>query len=361
MLVAANVAAYVVGLLLERVQPDLFIRLQMALWLDPRSITLWGLLTYAFLHAGLWHLLGNMLFLWTFGPNVEDRFGRAGYLLFYVAAAVGSGALHAALEPAPVIGASGAIAGVTGAYLVLFPHTVIRTLFLLYPGIVGVPAWWFIGIGIAYNIFLAGSRFTGNIAVWAHLGGYALGFAIAMGLLATRRLSREPYDLFTISRQAARRRQFREIRFQQDRTQAEMRRRGREPETSDDALKARAAVTERLAAQDYAAAADAYRALLEAHSIQSVAALLNRRSQYDLANYLFRSGDHQTAATAYELFLKGYPGDHELPVVRLMLGLINARYLNDPVRAKAEIAAALPDLPEGEHAALARELLEELG
>jgi membrane associated rhomboid family serine protease len=364
-LVVLNLGLFAVTAALAQASPDRHGRFIQALWLNPHALTLWGPVTYAFLHGGLWHAAGNMVFLWVFGPNVEDRFGRVGYLVFYLTAAAASGGVHALFESAPVVGASGAIAGVTGAYLVLFPHTTIRTLFLLAAGVFTVPAWWFIGGQIAFNVLLQGSGLTGGVAVLAHLGGYAFGMGVAMLLLATRVLAREPYDLFTISRQAARRRQFREIRYRHDRSLAAGGHPGaasgrNTPAVSEEAMQARAIVSDRLSA-DPAAAAAAYKALLEAHSRGSPAALLNRRAQYDLANYLFRSGDHQTAAIAYDLFLSGYPNDHEIPTVRLMLGLISARYLNDPVRAKAEITAAMPGLPQGEHRRLAEELLEELG
>ena len=365
-LLSVNLCLYAVTEGLSRVNSEQGAALVGALRLDPQALTWWGFFTYAFVHAGFWHVAGNMLFLWVFAPNVEDRLGRLGFPLFYLLAGAAAGATHVLFDPHPVVGASGAVAGVTGAYLVLFPHTVIRCLFFFTVGVVAVPAWWFIGGAIAFNILMQGSGRTGNVAVMAHLGGYAFGAAVAMGLLATRLLSREPYDLFTITRQAARRRQFREIRYQQARAASEGRSadapgRHADPAMTDAAMNARAEVSRLLSAGDQPAAATAYRALLDAHGRDSAAAMLPRRTQYDLANHLFQAGDHATAATAYELFLRGYPKDHELPRVRLMLGLINARYLNDPVRARQEIVAAMPALPDGEHKDLAAELLEELG
>lgn len=364
-LIAVNAACFLGQTFVERFAPDQLDGLQGVLILDPRNFGVWTLVTYAFLHGGFLHLLGNMVFLWTFGPNVEDRFGRLGYLAFYLLGGAAAGGMHAVFDPHPVLGASGAIAAVTGAYLVLFPHTVIRCFvwfFLI--GVYGIPAAWFIGGQIGYNVFMQGMGLTWGVAVLAHLGGYAFGIAVAVGLLATRILPREPYDLFTLSRQAARRRQFREIAYQRDRAAREglnpdLARVRLDPQQSDAIAGARAGVSAAITAGDLPAAAAAYRRLLEDNGVS--AALLNRRAQYDLANFLFQSGDHQTAATAYDLFLKGYPTDSELPTVRLMLGLINARYLNDPIRAKQEIHAAMPGLPEGDNLALARELLAELG
>jgi membrane associated rhomboid family serine protease len=362
-LVGLNVAVFVAGLVLERTDPALFRSLQDRLSLNPGDFRWWGLLSSAFLHANFMHLAGNMVFLWVFGPNVEDRFGRVGYLLFYLAGALISGGTHALLYKEPVLGASGAIAAVTGAYLVLFPHTRIKTLVLFFfIGIYEIPAWWILGSQVAWNVFAEGAHMQGNVAVAAHLAGYAWGITLSMLLLATGILKREPYDLFTISRQAARRRQFKEAHYRQARALEQ----GRRPDgapidaAAADALAvARGEVSVHIPAEMPAAAA-AYRRLLEKHGATTGASLLNRRSQYDLANYLFESGDHSTAATAYQLFLEGYPNDAEIPMVRLMLGLISARYLNDPIKAKAEIGRALPGLAEGPRE-LARELLAELG
>ena len=96
--------------------------------LDPTGRRWWTLLTSIFMHADLLHLAGNMLFLWVFGPTVEDKFGRVWYTLFYLTAGLASGGSHLLFSDAPALGASGAIAGVTGAFLVLFPWTHIRVL-----------------------------------------------------------------------------------------------------------------------------------------------------------------------------------------------------------------------------------------
>ncbi len=351
--------------LLRRNDPELWARIHELLALDPRHLTLWSPASYALLHAPGWtHLLGNMVFLWTLGPNVEDRLGRLGYLAFYILGAAAAGLTHALFYANPVIGASGAIAAVTGAYLVLFPHTTVRCfIFFFYIGIFGLPAWWLIGGQIAWNVFITGANAAGNVATLAHLGGYAFGMGVAMLLLATRLLKREPYDLFTLSRHAVRRRQFKEAGYRRDRAAgAQQAQAHARPDPNAEAImRARAAVTDRIGAGDLPGAGAAYRALLDAHGTAPAAALLSRQTQYDLANALFAAGDHQTAATAYERFLAGYPRDREIPTVRLMLGLLNARYLNDPIRAKAEIGQALPHLPEGEQMDLARELLAELG
>jgi membrane associated rhomboid family serine protease len=357
-LIVANVAVYTAQESLGRADPERVEALRALLALKPTEFHWWGLFSYAFLHGGLWHLLGNMAFLWVFGPNVEDRFGRLGFLVFYLAGGAAAGGLHSVLVSNPVIGASGAIAAVTGAYLVLFPRTEIRTLFLIFFAMYNIPAWWFIGGRIAWDLYFTGSGRSGNVATEAHLAGYAFGAAVGMLLLWTKILPREVYDLFSISKQAVRRRQFRELQYQQKKKATAKAAVADDPRR-DELAAARAEVMEKLSAADGPGAGAAYRKLLE--EFGEPAALLNRKAQYDMANLLYQAGDHQNAAAAYRGFLKGYPTDSEVPMVRLMIGLINARYLNDPVQAKLELTAAIESLPNGQERELARELISELG
>jgi membrane associated rhomboid family serine protease len=141
------------------------------------------LLTSMFLHGGLMHLLGNMLFLWIFGDNVEDYFGHIGYLVFYLVCGVGSGLLQVLFNPhslLPVIGASGAISGVMGAYLLLYPRAQVLTFFFII--LVPVPAfvilgYWFV-IQFLEGVGRIGLKETGGTAWWAHVGGFLLGLLI---------------------------------------------------------------------------------------------------------------------------------------------------------------------------------------
>ena len=130
-----------------------------------------------FLHGGLLHLAGNMWFLWIFGDNVEAAFGHAGYALLYVLAGVAATAGFALLHPdnvVPLVGASGAIAGVLGAYLVLFPgHTVLALWFL---GVLPVPAVIFLGLWFAGQFGVADA----GVAWEAHVAGFLVGVAVAL-------------------------------------------------------------------------------------------------------------------------------------------------------------------------------------
>jgi hypothetical protein len=139
-------------------------------------------LSFMFLHGGFWHLLGNMWSLYIFGDNVEDRLGPFRYLLFYFLCGWASGLFHLFLNwqsPIPTIGASGAIAGVMGAYLLLFPHSRILTLIpiLFIPYFIEIPAFFFLGVWFLMQFFgAAGSSAQGGgIAWWAHVGGFVAG------------------------------------------------------------------------------------------------------------------------------------------------------------------------------------------
>jgi len=363
-LIAANALVFIGMLLLAAGSPALHERAMATLHLS-RGSGAWSWVTYAFLHAGPVHLLGNLLFLWVFGPNVEDRIGRIGFTAFYLTAAAAAGLGHVASSPAPVVGASGAISAVTGAYLVLFPRTHVRTLIIfLFIGVFMIPAWWFIAFAIFWDFVpMLRSGGASRVAYEAHLAGYGFGILVSVALLWTRAIRREPYDLFTIGRQAARRRQFREVEHatRRERERAERRAVAAAHAPPDLAAEARARVSTAAASGDMAGAASAYRDLLREFGDKPGAVTLTRRAQYDVANHLFASGDQTTAAIAYERFLAGYPNDAEAPTVRLMLALINTRYLNDPVTAKGLLDGLDGALTREEERALARELMDELG
>jgi membrane associated rhomboid family serine protease len=136
-----------------------------------------------FLHSGFLHIAGNMLFLWIFGDNVEDFFGHFTYLLFYLVCGIGAGLLHVFFNlhsSVPAIGASGAISGVMGAYILLYPRARILTLVVIFP--LPVPAVIFLGlwflIQFLSGISMIGVRVSGGVAVWAHVGGFLLGMLL---------------------------------------------------------------------------------------------------------------------------------------------------------------------------------------
>ena len=146
---------------------------------------LFSLVSFMFLHGGFWHLLGNMWSLYIFGDNIEDRMGSFRYLLFYLLCGLISGLSHLLLNPdsnVPTIGASGAIAGVMGAYFLLFPKSRILTLIpiLFIPFFIEIPAYFFLGIWFLLQFLsAAGSHGSaGGIAWWAHIGGFISGMIL---------------------------------------------------------------------------------------------------------------------------------------------------------------------------------------
>ncbi len=158
-----------------------------------------SLITFMFLHGSLTHFVGNMWFLWLFGDNVESRLGRRRFLLLYLMSGAIGGIAHVALNwrsPAPCVGASSAVAGVMGAYLMLFPRAKVRTLFLLVivPLFFAVPAWAFILVWFAVQVHsgLGQVAMTSNIAFWAHVGGFIAGVWL-QGELKPPRRPRERY------------------------------------------------------------------------------------------------------------------------------------------------------------------------
>jgi membrane associated rhomboid family serine protease len=143
------------------------------------------LFTSMFLHGGFMHLLGNMLFLYVFGDNVEDEFGHIGYLIFYLFCGIGSGLTHILFNlhsSVPAIGASGAISGVMGAYVVMFPRAKVLMLFFIF--LIPIPAilvlgYWFV-LQFLSGIGEFGAAATGGVAWWAHIGGFLIGMGVAV-------------------------------------------------------------------------------------------------------------------------------------------------------------------------------------
>ena len=141
------------------------------------------LLTYMFLHGDFLHLLGNMLFLWVFGDNVEDELGHARYAVFYILCGITGGIAHALLQPssgAPLIGASAAVAGVITAYLMLYPRVLVWILVLRFiplriSAAFALGAWILTQIAMAATPYLFPSTQIGPVAWWAHIGGIVAG------------------------------------------------------------------------------------------------------------------------------------------------------------------------------------------
>ncbi|HLK12772.1 MAG TPA: rhomboid family intramembrane serine protease [Candidatus Binatia bacterium] len=191
LLIAANVGVFLYELSLGS-RMEHFV---LAHGLVPRTISAHSVLTSMFLHGSWFHVLANMLYLWIFGDNVEDRLGHLRYVLFYLLCGAAAAVAQTLTNPhstVPMVGASGAIAGVTGAYLLFFPRARIVTLVpvLFFIQVVEVPAvffllFWFV-MQLAAGLQALGVRQSlGGVAFWAHVGGFVAG--LVLGPLFARR------------------------------------------------------------------------------------------------------------------------------------------------------------------------------
>jgi len=333
LLIALNVGAFVAQGMIQS-------PLEQKLYLRPTHLQLYQYFSYAFLHANLMHLLGNMVFLYVFGNNVNDKLGNLGYLAFYLAGGVMAGVGHVMTNtPVPVLGASGAVAAVTGAYMVLFPQSHITLLWWM--GTYEIPSVWFILIFFAKDVILQSAGASG-VAHMAHIWGTLFGFTISILLLAVRLLPRDQSDIVAMLSRWNRRRQYRDIVS-----------RGYDP--FDPALKVKSSANDAVAGRihdlrgdigdavtrrELDRAATLYSELLTIDRTQ----VLARQAQLDLANQFASQQDYTRAALAYELFLKHYPKFEQLDQIELMLGLIYSRYLNEYALAKEYLVRALARL-----------------
>lgn len=140
-----------------------------------------SILTSIFMHGSFWHLFGNMLFLWIFGNNIEDYLGKVKFIFFYLACGVGASLVHVLFHAnsiVPVIGASGAVSGVMGAYLILYPQARVRTLVFIFIFItfMDVPAFVFLIVWFVFQFFYAGA--SSGVAWVAHVGGFIIGIIL---------------------------------------------------------------------------------------------------------------------------------------------------------------------------------------
>ena len=195
-IIVLNSLAFLFELSLPNPVLESFIRVYAVV---PADFTMLTTVTSMFLHGGWLHFLGNMLYLWIFGDNVEDQLGHARFVLFYLICGVVAGLAHVFMNPGstvPTIGASGAIAGVMGAYFVLYPHSRILALLPLFVfwEVIEVPAIFFLGLWFVMQFFSGvgsiamGARVaSGGVAFWAHVAGFLAGMATVFLLRRTSR------------------------------------------------------------------------------------------------------------------------------------------------------------------------------
>jgi len=375
----------------------------------------WQLLSSMFMHdlSGVMHLLGNMLFLWVFGSAVEQRLGRVPFLVFYLLGGAVAGFAHVVFSAAPAVGASGAVAAVLGAYIVLFPLANVRVIFFLFIwGLGTIPAWWVIGLYFVIDVGSQIAELIGspgrNVAYMAHIAGNLFGFGVAIALLYLKLVDRSQTDLLYLIKQAMRRRDMRvaaqrgavwhgEIakrdRLAQDAdgdssptqrdaatdaatiqtgeangkrgaAQKSAKRRSHAPPppppaasrlAPEECARRRGEIAQLLTSGDPAGAVAAYRRLVE----DAPGLALPPAQQLDVANRLMAEDSIAEAAAAYELFLRTAPPGPQTDDVRLLLGLIYVRRQPDPARARPLLEQVRSRLRD-EQRALADQLLSEI-
>jgi len=191
-LIVANIAIYLAGLMFfstDQALSQVYFNFALIPALITEGAHYHGFVTSTFLHAGFMHLAGNMLFLWIFGDNLEDEMGHLPFLLFYLACGVAAGYAQYLTDTTsliPTVGASGAIAGVMGGYLLLFPkaRVDIFIFFIVFFRILPIPAWLMLALWFGLQLFNGFSVDTsaGGVAYWAHSGGFIIGLLLTVPL-----------------------------------------------------------------------------------------------------------------------------------------------------------------------------------
>ncbi|MFZ0034481.1 MAG: rhomboid family intramembrane serine protease [Sedimentisphaerales bacterium] len=337
--------------------------------LTPLRPHLWQFVSYAFLHSSILHIFGNMYFLYLFGNNVNDKLGHINYLCLYLGGAVFAGVGHILLHTNPVLGASGAVAAVTGAYLVLFPQTLITVLYwFLIIGTMELSALYFIAFKLIVWDNIVEPRFSPSaIAYEAHLAGYTFGIAAILFMLATGLISNSHFDLWAMIKRWNQRRRYRDVVWsgydpfagqamakqievkEVKKTAAQQRREEKIKQLRDE-------IAGWMLQHNLRAAAEVYLGLIELDSEQ----LLPRQHLLDIANQLASEGKHAESAQAYEKFLTHYNNYEYVEQVELMVGILYSRYLNKPESAIKHLQAAAPKLSDPGQVKMCNEELAKL-
>lgn len=372
-LLLANLGVYLAMLVIERAGGPPRDEIVGHLMLAPESAW-WTWITYAFMHdpGAIWHLAFNLVFLWVFGAAVESRFGRLGFLGFYLAGAVLAGLAQRSLHPdGAVIGASGAVSAVTGAFLALFPRARVRVIVVFFLiGVYELPALWLLAFYFAADLLNA--FFPGRgVAYAAHLAGYLWGFGLSVTLLAAGILGREEFDVFYLWKQSRRRAAFRRAVGEGPGTlfdapsadtgarlqRSAAKRAARKPDPAADARAGRRAEIVALVAQHRLD--EAAEAWLRFERDEPVEAALPEGPLLDVANRLAADGRDADAARAYARLLERHPRGPSADQVRLMLSVLLVRRLDRAAEAKPLLETLIARLREGEDRSLAEALRRE--
>jgi len=371
-LIAANVVVFLLSVHFVIDMRTAKHALDLRPWAEPFMLlsdhpSIWQFVTYAFLHGGFMHIFGNMFFLYMFGNNVNDKLGHIGYLCFYLGGAVFSGIGYTLISSNPILGASGAVAAVTGAYLVLFPKTLITVVYwFIFIGTVEIRAMYFIALKLIFfdNVLMADP--SQNIAYNAHLAGYGFGILSIIGLLSIGLIDGGYIDLWFMLKQWNRRRQFHDAvsdGYNPHRPNAVRKSVSSRVEDTpavspqqQQIMDFRSQISGAMNSRNAGQAAGLYLELLEIDSSQT----LPRQLQLDIANQLMAEGKWQPSADAYQKFLAQYSSYEHAEQVHLMLGLLYSRYLNHPQEAMEHLNKAKDKLSDPNQKAMCQQEIDQL-
>ena len=328
----------------------------------------WRTISYQFAHADGLHLLGNMLFLWVFGPAVEEKIGHIAMTIVYFLGGVAAALVHGLVDKHPVIGASGSIAAITGLFLVLYPLVQIRVLWMF--GIISmmnIAARWFILICIAKDLLFS----RGEVAWVAHLGGYGAGMLLGFVLLFTKLVSRDQFDLLALGTRLKRRSAIRSAAAATPRVMIEpanrrgpaarlfQARKAQEAATSQKTMELRASVMEALSNQNWPAVISMYRELRAMEDLTQALRTLPRERQLELGKGLLEASQFEAAAIAFDDFATTFPRDAEAFPARAMASMVRIRHCGGGASAIAALRALRGTAPDAEHEAMIDSLLAE--
>ena len=343
LLILANVVAFAI----QRQMPQVTSQYQ----LNARDPRLLNFITYAFLHLEWLHLVGNILVLYIFGNGVNLRLGHVGYLAFYLAGGIFAACAFVAMQSGwGMLGASGAVGAVMGAYMVLFP----RATFNLRGH--ELPSTWVIVDAFMFNLAMSLTPWT-NVAYGAHMAGMLFGFWANVGLLALGLLPRNPWDLLGLVHRWHRRRTYQALVREGFDPFANPTQRSDEPAPDPKRIRElREQIERACAGRNIPHATTLFIALRKIDAAQ----VLPQQAQLDVANELFSDHLFTQAADAYEQFLRHYGHYEQVEQVQLILGLIYARYVRRDMRARECLNAALTRLRGEREIQTAREELARL-
>ena len=361
-LIILMMAAYLAVLMIGLRNPDAAKAIVDGMMLSSTDFHWWQLITYQFAHDNpllsgeghplvrLLHLGLNLMYLWVFGGAIEGRMGRLSFAFFAVIGGMVAGGAHMMASPAPVLGASGMVGALAGAFLVLSPRCRVRVLvvFILIR-IWMIPALWIIAFFVIMDLAgWAGLRGE-HVAYAAHLGGYAWGIGTALLLMATPIINRTDADFFSLFKQWRRRQEFRKVvnTTPDQRVQA--------ARTSKPSPPFLAEVRTHMQSNDLDGAATIWMQSAGKHPEATLAAA----PQLALANHLQASGERAAAAEAYERYLVRHGHSPKANEVRLLLALLLVRSLGNRAAAVPLLNHVLQGTMDQQRRSLAESLLQE--